>query len=79
MGMNMGIYDWIQRNKDQQAPQEVQQSIANSDAPEKLTNAQKLAQDGTLTVGQAVQTAEDAAKVNAEIVKMIESYSHNKL
>jgi hypothetical protein len=47
MGINMDIYDWIQRNKDLQA-------FATSGAPEKRMNAQKLPQDGKLTVGQAV-------------------------
>ncbi|QBD79666.1 hypothetical protein EPA93_28285 [Ktedonosporobacter rubrisoli] len=64
MGMNMGIYDQLQRmkNNNQPAPQEVQQAIANNDTPEKLTQAQKLAKDGQLTIGQAAQTAQDAQR-----------------
>jgi len=71
MGMNMGIYDQIQRmkNNNQSAPQEVQQAIANDDTPEKLTQAQKLAKDGQLTVGQAAQTAQDAQDLMKKTVE----------
>ena len=73
MGMNMGIYDQIQRmkNNNQPALQEVQQAIANNDTPEKLTQAQKLAKDGQLTVGQAAQTAQDAQDL---INKAVEAF-----
>lgn len=69
MGMNMGIHDWIQRNKNQQAPQDVQQAVASSDVPQELTHAQKLANDGQLTIEQAAKTAQSAQDYGQSVLE----------
>ncbi|QBD79434.1 hypothetical protein EPA93_26990 [Ktedonosporobacter rubrisoli] len=74
MGMNMGIYDWIQKHKDQQAPPEVQQVFANSDAPGKLTQAQEQAKNGNLTIGDAVGAYQTADQIKAETEKKLNDF-----
>lgn len=73
MSTNMGIQSWIQQHKNQLASEEMQQTMAESQAPAQLTNAQQVAQNGQLTVEQAYQTAASAGKLSEEMMNHVQT------